>query len=68
VVCASIGDVSKFVQDGIGGFVVPNNDDSILAERIGTVIGTKDLCPNMGKSHVQSRSGNLDWTGWYQRP
>lgn len=48
VVATDAGDVRHLVEDGKTGFVVPRDDESVLAERIATLLDDRDLCRRMG--------------------
>jgi glycosyltransferase involved in cell wall biosynthesis len=62
VVATEVGDVPQIVEDGTTGFVVRCGDDTMLMERIETLISNRDLCSAMGKAgrHKAEREFGLD--------
>jgi glycosyltransferase involved in cell wall biosynthesis len=48
VVASNVGDTAAVVDDNITGFLVPRGDDSMLAERMVTLIVDRGLCCRMG--------------------
>ena len=50
LVATDAGDISRLVEDGRTGFVVPCGDDVTLAERVKRLIADHDLCRRMGQA------------------
>jgi len=50
VVATSVGDVPRLIDEGVTGFLVPVNDEAILAERMATLIADRALCRRMGSA------------------
>jgi glycosyltransferase involved in cell wall biosynthesis len=50
VVATDVGDVPLLVEEGRTGFVVRCGDDTMLAERMATLIANRDLCRRMGEA------------------
>jgi glycosyltransferase involved in cell wall biosynthesis len=50
VVATDVGDAPSLVQDGKTGFAVPCGDDTMLADRMATLITDRDLCRRMGEA------------------
>lgn len=53
VVATDAGDVPLLVEDGKTGFVVHRSDETILVERMETLISNRNLCSEMGKAGRQ---------------
>lgn len=49
IVTSDVGDVSRFINDGENGFVVPIRDASSLAEKVGLLIENEELRVSFGK-------------------
>ncbi|MBX3329350.1 MAG: glycosyltransferase family 4 protein [Nitrospira sp.] len=50
IVATDAGDIPYFVEDGKTGFVVRQDDDEALINRIVTLLTNPDLCREMGKN------------------
>lgn len=50
VVATDVGDIPHLVEDGKTGFVVKQDDDEALINRIVTLLTNPDLCREMGKN------------------
>lgn len=50
VVTTDVGDVSRHVEDGKSGYVVPVGDDAALADRIGRLVDEAELRRSMGRA------------------
>jgi glycosyltransferase involved in cell wall biosynthesis len=50
VVATDVGDVPYLVEDGKTGFVVRRGDDSMLVERMLSLMTDRDLCQRMGEA------------------
>lgn len=48
VVAMETGEIPYLVEDGKTGFVVPQDDEPRLAERVSLLLGDDELCMNMG--------------------
>jgi glycosyltransferase involved in cell wall biosynthesis len=48
VIATDVGDVPSLVEEGKTGFVVRRGDDTMLVERMATLIDNRDLCRRMG--------------------
>lgn len=48
VVAMDAGDIPYLIDDGRTGFVVPNEDEALLADRITTLLVDRELCRRMG--------------------
>ena len=48
VVATRAGDTPKLIEDGVTGFVVAADDETMLANRIAELIGQPELCVRMG--------------------
>jgi D-inositol-3-phosphate glycosyltransferase len=49
VVASQVGGLAFLVQDGVTGFVIPNNDPQILADRLARLILEPDLSQKLGE-------------------
>lgn len=47
-VCTDVGGVGEMVDDGVTGFLVPPQDPSALAVRVGQILADEDLARSMG--------------------
>lgn len=50
VVAMEAGDIPYLVEDGKTGFVVPQGDEEMFAERISLLLGNDELCAQMGSA------------------
>jgi glycosyltransferase involved in cell wall biosynthesis len=50
VVGTDVGDVPYLIDDGKTGFVVPKEDEAILADRMATLLKERELCRRMGEA------------------
>ena len=48
VVATDAGDIHYLIDDGKTGFVVPKEDEALLADRIATLLEDRELCRRMG--------------------
>ena len=60
IVSTDVGDVSKFINDGVNGFVVNRKDSQGLAERIIKLIEKPELRNDFGKSARLIAKNKLD--------
>jgi len=50
VIAMEAGDIPYLVEDGLTGFVVPQDDDGALADRIRLLLSDESLCQRMGQA------------------
>jgi len=50
VVATDVGDTPSLVEDQKTGFLVPRDDDTVLVERMATLIADRELCRWMGEA------------------
>jgi len=50
VIATNVGDVSFLVEEGKTGFIVDRQNDSVLVERLATLICNRNLCRDMGEA------------------
>jgi glycosyltransferase involved in cell wall biosynthesis len=50
VVATDVGDVTKLVEDGKTGYVVPPADERGFADRMAKLVAHRDLCERMGEA------------------
>jgi glycosyltransferase involved in cell wall biosynthesis/glutathione synthase/RimK-type ligase-like ATP-grasp enzyme len=48
VVATGAGDIPYLIEEGKTGFVVPKEDEALLADRIATLLEDRELCRRMG--------------------
>ena len=48
VVASRVGGIPEMVADGESGFLVAAGDEQALADRLGTLLGSRELCARMG--------------------
>ncbi len=60
VVASQVGGLGFLVQDGITGFVVPNADPALLAEKIKLLVCDGELRAQMGKN-ANAYAQDYDW-------
>jgi cysteine-rich repeat protein len=60
VVASQVGGLAYLVQDGITGFVVPDQDPEALADRLTRLLGDPDLRQRMGQQ-AASYARTFDW-------
>ncbi len=60
IVATDVGDVSRFIQNGVNGFVVPIGDATALAEKIRILIEDPVLREKFGKKAREVTIENLD--------
>ena len=62
VVATAVGDVPILVEEGNTGFVVPASDQELLADRVATLVGDRELCRRMGMNarRTAERAFGLD--------
>ena len=61
VIASKVGGLTSFIQDGITGFLVPEEDERSLAEKILTILKHPSLKDRMG---FQARSRAIEYS-WY---
>lgn len=52
VIASQVGGLPFLVQDGVTGFVIPNGEPSLLAERLTQLILDADLRDRMGQQAI----------------
>ena len=50
VVATDVGDIPYLIEEGKTGFIVPQEDEAMLAKRMATLIADRDLCCVMGRA------------------
>lgn len=60
VVASQVGGLAYLVQDGVTGFVVPDQDPEALADRLTRLLGDPDLRQQMGQQ-AASYARTFDW-------
>jgi len=60
VVASQVGGLAYLVQDGVTGFVVPDQDPEALADRLTRLLGDPDLRLRMGKQ-AAAYARTFDW-------
>ena len=56
VLSTNYSGIPELVQDGVSGFLVPERDTDVLAERLGFFVGHPEIWPEMGRAgreHVE---------------
>jgi D-inositol-3-phosphate glycosyltransferase len=60
VVASQVGGLAYLVQDGVTGFVVPDQDPEVLADRLTLLLGDAELRRRMGKQ-AAAYARTFDW-------
>lgn len=61
VVASQVGGLAFLVQDGVTGFIIPDDDPQALADRLTLLIERPDLREKMGNSAIEI-SRSYEWT------
>ena len=60
IVSTDVGDVAKFIEDGVSGYIVPIKNALAMAEKVELLIENKDLRKKVGKNARKVAVNNLD--------
>jgi len=60
IVSADVGDVAKFIKDGVSGYIVPIKNALAMAEKVGLLIENTALRKKVGKKARKIAVKNLD--------